>query len=224
MRFDRTDIVCLALIVLHFALVAFFYAELPDPVPSHWNAQGEVDGFTPKPWGAWMLPFVTLGLYLLFKVIPWISPQGFRMESFIKIVGILKLTLVFFMFVIGATVIFAAKEADFDPGQIILPGIGVLFIILGNYMGKLRKNFFIGIRTPWTLANDEVWTKTHRLGGWCFVLAGLVLLIAGLLRWPNMGLVVGIAVGLGAVVPIVYSFIIYRRIEGFEPEGDDSPS
>ncbi|MBT8132475.1 MAG: SdpI family protein [Gammaproteobacteria bacterium] len=224
MRFDRTDIVCLAVVVLHFALVAYFYADLPDPVPSHWNAQGEVDGFTPKPWGAWLLPFFTLGIYLLFKVIPWISPKGFRMESFIKIVGILKQTLVFFMFIIGATVIFAAKGADFGPGEIILPGIGVLFIILGNYMGKLRKNFFIGIRTPWTLANDEVWTKTHRLGGWTFVLAGLVMIITGLTGWPPMNFTIIAVVSLAALVPVVYSFVIYKRLEGFGPDEEESGS
>ncbi len=223
MRLDRSDAVCLAVVVLHFALVGFFYSDLPDPLPTHWNAQGEIDGYTPKPWGAWLFPLITLGMYLLFKIIPWISPQGFRMESFIKVVDILKQTLVLFMFVIGVTVVFAAQGKPFDPGAVILPGVGVLFIIIGNYMGKLRKNFFIGIRTPWTLASDEVWAKTHRVGGWCFVLAGLVLLVAGLAGSPSIGLIVGISVGLGAIVPIVYSFVVYKRLEGFDPEQDDSP-
>ncbi|NNF51041.1 MAG: SdpI family protein [Gammaproteobacteria bacterium] len=220
MRIDRTDAICLGAVALHVALVGFFYAELPDPLPTHWNAAGEVDGYTPKPWGAWLLPLMTLGVYLLFKVIPWISPQGFRMESFSKIVDILKLVIVLFMFVIGITVLFAARGAPFDPGKIILPGVGVLFIIIGNYMGKLRKNFFIGIRTPWTLASDEVWAKTHRLGGWCFVFAGLVLLIAGLIGWPPMEIVLVVAVGIGALLPIVYSFVIYKQLEGFEPDKD----
>lgn len=223
MRFDRTDFVCLTVVFLHFAFVGYIYAELPDPVPTHWNAQGEVDGYTPKPWGAWLFPVITFGMYLLFKVLPWISPQGFRMESFMRIVDILKQALVLFMFVIGVTVAFAAKGHSFDPGLVILPGVGVLFIILGNYMGKLRKNFFIGIRTPWTLASDEVWAKTHRLGGWCFVLAGLLLLIAGLARWPSMQVVLGIAIGVGALLPVVYSFVIYKRLEGFGPD-DDSPA
>lgn len=222
MKLDRSDVVCLAVVLMHFALVAFFYSELPDPVPTHWNIDGEVDGYTQKPWGAWLFPFVTFGMYLLFKIIPWISPQGFRMESFIKVVDLLKQTMVLFMFVTGVTVIFAAKGVPLDPGRVILPGVGVLFIIIGNYMGKLRKNFFIGIRTPWTLASDEVWAKTHRVGGWCFVIAGLVLLVAGLAGWPSMALVLGVAIGLGAVVPIVYSFVVYKRLEGFAPEGDDA--
>ncbi|NNF66805.1 MAG: SdpI family protein [Gammaproteobacteria bacterium] len=220
MRIDRTDSICLGVVALHLALVAYFYGDLPDPLPTHWNAAGKVDGYTPKPWGAWIFPLITLGMYLLFKIIPWISPRGFRMESFIKIVDILKLTLVLFMFVIGVTVLFAARGAPFDPGKVILPGVGVLFIVIGNYMGKIRKNFFIGIRTPWTLASDEVWAKTHRIGGWCFVIAGVALLISGLAGWPPMTAAMGIAVGIAALVPVVYSFVIYKRLEGFGPDND----
>jgi len=220
MNFDRTDIICISVVILHFLFVAVFYGDLPDPVPTHWNAQGEVDGFTPKPWGAWLFPLITLGIYLLFVVIPLISPHGFRMESFLGVVGILKLATVLFMFVVGVTVILAARGAPFDPGDIVLPGVGALLVVIGNYMGKLRKNFFIGIRTPWTLASDEVWAKTHRLGGWTFVLAGLVMILSGLVGWPPMAATIIAVSVLAALVPVVYSFVIYKRLEGFGPDSE----
>lgn len=222
MKTDRTDLICIGVVFLHFVLVAVFYGDLPDPVPSHWNAQGEVDGFTPKPWGAWLFPMITLGVYLLFVIIPWISPHGFRMESFLGVVRILKLATVLFMFVVGVTVILAARGAPLDPGDIVLPGVGVLLLVIGNYMGKLRKNFFIGIRTPWTLASDEVWARTHRLGGWTLVIAGLVMILTGLTGWPSMAITVTVVVILAALVPVIYSFVIYRKLEGLGPDKEES--
>ena len=98
----------------------------------------------------------------------------------------------------------------------IFVGIGLLLVLLGNYMGKLRKNFFIGVRTPWTLASDEVWARTHRLTGWLWAAAGLALAIDGLL---GANVVVFLVVILVAILtPPIYSFLLYRRIEGFGPD------
>lgn len=222
MKFDRGDYFCFGIVILHVLLVAAFYSDLPDPVPTHWNIQGDADGFTPKPWGAWLFPLITLGVFLLFKLVPWISPHGFRMEPFLRIVSIFKLTTVVFMFVVGITAILAARGSAIDPGAIILPGVGVLLLVTGNYMGKLRKNFFIGIRTPWTLASDEVWARTHRLGGWTFVLAGLVMILTGLTGWPSMAITVAVVAVLAALVPVIYSFVIYRKLEGLGPDKEES--
>lgn len=222
MKPDRTDYICIAIIVLHFALVGFFYGQLPDPVATHWNSQGVADGFMAKPWGAWLFPVMTLGIYLLFKVLPAISPHGFRMDSFLHVVGIIKLTMVLFMFLVGVVVILSARGASFDSTAIVLSGIGVLLLVLGSYMSKLRKNFFIGIRTPWTLASDEVWARTHRLGGWMFLLAGAVAILSGLTGWPGQGANIIFMVVTAGLVPVVYSFIIYRKLEGLGPDQHDS--
>lgn len=220
MKFDRTDTICLVAIILHVVIVAVFYSDLPDPVPTHWNAEGMVDGYTAKPWGAWLLPMITLGVFVLFKIIPWMSPHGFRMESFLKVVNIMKLTTVLFMLVIGVTVVLAARGAPFDPGDVVLPGVGVLLVVLGNYMGKLRKNFFIGIRTPWTLASDEVWARTHRLGAQVFVVLGIVMMLSALTGWPPLGPVLIAIIVLAALIPVIYSFVIYRQLEGFGPDSE----
>jgi len=100
-----------------------------------------------------------------------------------------------------------------------------LLMFVGNYMGKIRKNFFIGIRTPWTLASDEVWAKTHRLGGWCMVAAGLAM-AAGAFADVVTDWIVLIVVGI-VLIPVVYSYFAYRALEGFGPDpkiNDDADS
>jgi len=115
--------------------------------------------------------------------------------------------------VIAVLVLFAGTGADVPIESIVPLGVGLLFLILGNYMGKVRKNFFIGTRTPWTLASDEVWARTHRLGGWVFMLSGILLMGAAFL--PGMMIPLVVAVVIAAFAPVVYSYVLYRRLEGF---------
>ncbi len=112
----------------------------------------------------------------------------------------------------------AALGAEHNVSTIVMVAVGVLFMFIGNFLGKVRKNFFLGIRTPWMLASDEVWAKTHRLAGWCFVIAGAIMAI-GSVAGPRMEWVI-IAVVTFALIPVVYSYFAYRRIEGFGPDPD----
>ena len=205
------------------AYVAWMYPGLPDPMPTHWNAAGEVDDYTAKAIGAPLIVGIPVFSFLIFKLIPVISPRGFRTESFTGTLNILMVATVVFGSVIGVGAIRAARDTSIDISNFVFVAVGLLFIVLGNFLGKVRKNFFLGIRTPWTLASDEVWAKTHRLGGWCFVIAGLVMAVMGVLV-PASGMewVIGIVVII-ALVPVVYSFFAYRKIEGFapDPEIDD---
>ena len=205
------------------AYVAWMYPGLPDPMPTHWNAAGEVDDYTAKAIGAPLIVGIPVFSFLIFKLIPVISPRGFRTESFTGTLNILMVATVVFGSVIGVGAIRAARDTSIDISNFVFVAVGLLFIVLGNFLGKVRKNFFLGIRTPWTLASDEVWAKTHRLGGWCFVIAGLVMAVMGVLV-PASGMewVIGIVVII-ALIPVVYSFFAYRKIEGFapDPEIDD---
>ena len=112
----------------------------------------------------------------------------------------------------------AALGAAFNISTVVMVAVGLLLMALGNFMGKVRKNFFIGIRTPWTLASDEVWAKTHRLGGWCLVIAGAAMALLAVLA-PTVEWIIYIVVAM-ALIPVVYSYIAYRRIEGFAPDPD----
>ena len=215
-----THIICLTLILAIFAAAAWFYPQLPEMVPSHWNAQGEVDGYMAKPWGVFLMPLVTLGIYLMFFALPLISPHGFRMEKFTTVVRVFQTVMVVFMSLVTVTTLLAARGDAVPISNITLAAVGMLFLILGNYMGKVRKNFFIGIRTPWTLASDEVWARTHRLGGWTFSIAGLLMMVASF-TGSNFEILIWISIG-AAMTPVVYSFILYRKLEGLGPDSEDT--
>jgi uncharacterized membrane protein len=214
-----SHVICLSLIVALLAFATWIYPQLPDLVPSHWNSQGQVDDYMEKPWGVFLLPVLTIGIYLMFLVLPLISPHGFRMEQFGNVVRLFQTVMVLFMSLVTVTALLAARGDDVPVSNITLAGTGMLLLVLGNYMGKVRKNFFIGIRTPWTLASDEVWTRTHRLGGWMFSAGGLLLMLGSFS--PLDSRLILTVVTIIAIVPVAYSFLLYRRLEGLGPDKED---
>lgn len=214
------NIVSIAGIIGLSAYVAWLYPSLPDPMPTHWNAAGQVDDYTAKALGAPLVAAIPLFIFAVFKLIPVISPRGFRTESFADVLNILMTASVVFGCVIGVGVMRAALDASVDISTLVYVAVGFLLVFMGNFLGKVRKNFFLGIRTPWTLASDEVWAKTHRLGGWCFVAAGILMAIMGVVM-PASGTpwIVAVVVAI-ALIPVVYSFFAYRKVEGFGPDQD----
>jgi uncharacterized membrane protein len=208
---SATTVVSLVLVALGFAIAIALYDRLPDLIPTHWNSAGR-PSFTAKPIGPFVLPLTTAGVYLLLLVIPHISPRGYRVDGFLRVFAIVQLAIVAFLFFLTLVGLFSAAGLPLDVERSLHAGLGLLLVILGNFMGKLTKNFFIGIRTPWTLASDEVWLRTHRLGGKLFVLAGLALLLAALVG--GSGGYTSLCIILVAVaIPAVYSYVIYRRVE-----------
>jgi uncharacterized membrane protein len=210
------NIISLIGIVALAAYVAYMYPGLPDPMPTHWNAVGQPDDYMPKQSGALVLAAIPVLIFLIYKIIPVISPHGFRTESFTGVLNILMTASVVFGCVIGVAAIQSAHGATFNISTFVMVAVGLLFIIMGNFLGKVRKNFFLGIRTPWTLASDEVWAKTHRIGGWCFVIAGVIMAIMAVAA-PTSQWLLYIVIAI-ALIPVVYSYFAYRRIEGFGPD------
>jgi len=207
-----SDVLGLLLVATGFAIVAVRYPSLPDPMPSHWNIDGQVDGWMPKFWGAFLIPIVMTAIWLIFLVLPRISPRGFEMEPFLRAWGILKVTILALMLFIGVLVLRAAANGTELSPSAMFAAIGILFVVIGNLLGKVTRNFFVGVRTPWTLASEEVWNRTHRLAAKLFVLAGLVVAsgaFLGLRLWPIV-----VAIGLAALIPVAYSYVLYRRLEG----------
>ena len=207
-----SDVLGFLLVAAAFFAVTVQYASLPDPMPTHWNAAGQVNGWMPKFWGAYLLPLLMAGMWLLFLVLPKISPRGFEMEPFLRAWGVLKVTILALMAYIGVLVLRAAQHGGEMSQTPIFVALGILFAVIGNLLGKVTRNFFVGIRTPWTLASEEVWLRTHRLAGRLFVAAGLLMAASafvGLPLWSIIGLLV-----VSSLVPVVYSYVIYRRIEG----------
>jgi len=212
----RTNVLSLVFIAITIAAAAYLYPSLPDEIPTHWNLQGEVDDYTPKPWGVMIMPLMAIFVFVIMKLIPVISPKGYRTDEFRGVVNIFTVTLVGFTAAVALLVLLAATGRDVHVNEMVFAGTGLLFIVLGNFLGKVRKNFFIGIRTPWTLASDEVWSRTHRLGGWVFVLIGFFMFLNAFVQFPEVWLIGSIVVI--AFVPVVYSYVLYRKLEGFEEE------
>ena len=213
------NLISLALIAVGIIVSAFAYPGLSAQVPTHWNAAGEVDGWSPRHIAVLIGPGTAALGWLVFWLIPRISPRGFRTDEFNHILSLIQVATVVFALGIGGLILLAGHGQPVAIERIVPVACGLLFMLLGNYMGKMRKNFFVGIRTPWTLASDEVWARTHRLGGYLFVAAGLVMIVS---PFAGLGpLVIAVAIVLAALVPIAYSFIAYQRLEGF---GDDATS
>lgn len=212
----NANIISIAGILALGVYIAWSYAGLPDPLPTHWNAAGQVDDYTAKAVGAPLLVGIPVFVFVVFKLIPVISPRGFRTESFAGVLNILMTASVVFACVIGIGVIRAAQDPSVNMSSFVFVAVGLLLVVLGNFLGKVRKNFFLGIRTPWTLASDEVWAKTHRLGGWCLVVAGIFMAIMGVAA-PSVSWTIFVVIAL-ALVPVVYSYFAYRHIEGFGPD------
>ena len=214
---DRANLLSYLFILAAVGVAAFLYPSLPDQVPSHWNAEGEVDAWMPKPWGVAILPLSAIFVFVIMRLIPVISPKGYRTDSFANVVHVFQVVMVGFMSLVAILVLLEARGIDVHLNEVIFIALGLLFIVLGSYFGKLRKNFFLGIRTPWTLASDEVWARTHRVGGWLFILQGIILLSGAFLPVsPN--LLIGMVVAI-VLVPVIYSYVLYRKVEGFD-EGD----
>lgn len=224
MTTSRANFLCFLFIGAVVAVAVYLYPVLPEQIPTHWNIKGEVDDYTAKPWGVLILPLAAVITFVVMRLIPIISPKGFRTDEFKGVVNVFTVAMVGFMSGVAILVLLEANGQNVHINEMIFAGVGLLFIVLGNYMGKVRKNFFIGIRTPWTLASDEVWSRTHRLGGKVFILIGLFMMLNGFVRFPVQWLIASIIIV--ALVPVIYSYVIYRRIEGFASEGeiaDDRP-
>lgn len=200
----------LALVVVAFAVPSFLYTSMPEQVPSHWSIEGVADGFTPKPWGPFTSAFAVLAMGLLYVAIPRLSPKGFQIESFRSSYDAMMLTLAAAMCVVSVSVAFASAGYEVPVGRIVGVSVGLAIAVLGNLMGKVRRNFFIGIRTPWTLADDEVWLRTHRVAGVLFTCAGLLMACTA---FTPFFLTVGVfAVLAAAMVSILYSYVCYRQL------------
>jgi uncharacterized membrane protein len=206
----NTLILSLSLIAVALMVGLVIYNRLPDPMPAHWNAAGEIDGYMSKFWGVFLMPLTTLGLLGLFLLVPVIDPLKFNIAQFRATFNLFIVLFVAYMDYIYGLTLAAALGYSFNMTLMLLPVVGLLFIGVGYMMGKARRNFFIGIRTPWTLSSETVWDETHKLGSKMFMLGGVVTIVSAFLGETGFWLMM-IAMLAAAFVPIIYSYILWRR-------------
>jgi uncharacterized membrane protein len=208
----KRDLFPLGIIVLVCVLSIIFYAGLPESVPSHFNAEGAPDRFLPKLEFMIIIVGAILGMYLLLTFLPFIDPLWKKIQSKYHILLIFRdvaLVLLLYLYVLN---IVAAKEGHLRV-DLLGVGLGFLFVLLGNYLPKLPRNWFFGIRVPWTLSSEIVWKKTHIVGGWLFVTAGLVMAILSLLKVNPPVVFLITLVPTVVIVGFLYPFLLFRRLQ-----------
>lgn len=195
---------------------AAVYGMLPERMPTHWNIAGEVDGYSNRFPGAFLMPGIALALWLLLPLLRRIDPRRNNYERFDETFWLVLNVIIAFMAAMQVLMVGAALGWPIDMTRAMLVMMGVMLIGLGNYLPRVRSNWWMGIRTPWTMESETVWRETHRIAGFTLVASGVIALLASVLP-SEIGIAVAMA-GLmaGTMIPVVYSYVLYRR------EGRDS--
>ncbi len=202
------------LIVAAWAISLVAFDQLPDRIPTHWNLRGEVDDWSGRTFGAFGLPALMIVIWGLLYWVPSIDPRRENYSKFRSTYDIVVVAIIALMLFVHATVIGTSLGYDI-PVSIVIPLlVGGLLVLIGNLLPRARPNWFFGIRTPWTLSNDRVWERTHRIGGRVMVLAGLLIAVTAFAPGLWMGIVIPIAAVGAAVIPIVYSYLVWRGERG----------
>ncbi|WP_422446670.1 SdpI family protein [Thermoanaerobacterium sp. DL9XJH110] len=197
----------LSLYIMGFLL----YPYLPEMMPSHWNVAGQVDGYTPKNVYLIFLPSLILGIYLLISFAPALDP---RPESYRKFRGVVEgfriIIVLVFASIYVATILFALG-IPVSVGKVVRFMLGLMLVFIGNYFGKVRHNYTFGIKTPWTLASEEVWNKTHRVSGPLWVVAGFVWMIS-IFMADRPAFIIDMAVlAAAAIFGFIYSCLLFNK-------------
>jgi len=214
-RIQNNPIMLIILIVV-CAVAVYAYVKLPadDQYPVHWSFSGQPDRYGSKVEAVSMGPVVSVLIYVLAVVLPGIDPKRRNYERFKNEYILLMQVIMGFLAAVYIISIMAAFGRQVNITLWVNAMLGVLFMVLGNYMSRIKQSWFVGIKTPWTLSSEKVWDKTHRFGGRMFVILGLIFVINAFVGFiTNVAVFLMLLFGL-ALSPIVYSYILYRRMEG----------
>lgn len=211
MRNPRLALICAA---VAFALGLLALPFLPDQTPSHWNIRGEVDGYSSPLAAALLLPTLTLAIALILPRLPKLDP---RRENYAQFQGTYDRTInaiALYFTVLHALTLAFALGVQFNLSRWVFVGLGVLIAVIGNELGRVQPNYFMGIRTPWTLADETIWRRTHRVGGRMLTGAGVLAALAALVLPLPVAAPIGLIAILGAAFgAMVYSYLLWRERE-----------
>ena len=197
-------------LIFTFALTIAIYPTAPDRIVSHWNAAGQADGYMSKFWGLFLIPLIMTGFVALFAVLPRIDPYKKNYEKFRDYYEGFILLFVFFMLAIQIQIILWSIGYQISPNLTFPVLIGILFIYIGFLLGHAEQNWFVGIRTPWTLSSKTVWKKTHQLGGKLFIIAG-VISCAGIFAGAYAFWLILVPALAVAVITVAYSYYEFQK-------------
>lgn len=213
---DGMDIFLIALSLMTIVVTGLLYPRLPTEIPMQWGLDGQVNRYGSRA-AIWLTALLPLLMYVIMKAVPRIDP---RRDSYRKHATAYRSTVVatiIFMIAIHGIVLAASLGVPIAVATFVKAGVGVLFVVIGNFLTQARHNYTFGIRLPWTLASERVWRKTHRLGGPVFVTAGLGFLVVAPFS-GTIAIVIPLGLLFGGLIGLsVYSYVLFAR----EREGND---
>lgn len=207
----RAVFFAVGIVIANYLVAIFLWPRLPEQMASHWNFAGEVDGYMPKIWGVLLVPGIQTLLLGLFAILPNLEPKKENLQKFRGYFDIFVILLMLFISYVGGLTFAWNLGARFDFGQTLLPALAILFFYIGILLSKAKQNWFVGIRTPWTLSSEIVWDKTHNLGGRLFKIAAVISLF-GIFFKEAAFLFFLIPILVAAIYSVVYSYLEYQKL------------
>jgi uncharacterized membrane protein len=203
------------LVLVSVAMSAAVYPRLPDTMAVHWDLDGNPNGWMPRPIGAGFGPVFLVVLWGLLRIVPRIGPRAENYARFSEAYEVIVASILVLILVTHGIVLAVALGHHVSVARVVPALVGALFVVIGNMMPLVRPNWWFGIRTPWTLTNDRVWARTHRLAGYCMTAGGLVMIVVALVLPAPLGVPVLLAVAVAATVgPALYSYLTWKREMG----------
>ena len=209
---NKLNLIAIVIIILSFLIGIYSYSYFPDKIASHWNAQGQVNGYMSKFWGIFLVPIISTAMFLLFIFLPKLDPLKKNYRKFKTYYDSFILMIIIFMFYVYLLTILWNFGIKLNMNLSIIPAIGFLFIYIGIILKNIKRNWFIGIRTPWTISNDKVWDKTHKLGSKLFIISGIITLFG--IFFPNLLIwFILVPILFSSLWLLIYSYLEYKKIK-----------
>lgn len=210
MRIRKIEVLSFVVVLATFLVAVLIYPQMPDRIVSHFGLRGEANGYMGKFWGVFLLPTIMLIIYFIFLFIPRIDPKKENIQKFKKYYDFFILAFMLFFVYIYALMIFRNLNYSFNFIQFMAPALALLFYVVGVLLKHAEPNLTIGIRTPWTITNDEVWYKTHKLGSKLFKVVAFICLLGIILPKYALYFVLLLVIA-SAVYLVFYSYLEYRK-------------
>jgi len=206
----KKELILVIATLIPLIYLAVVWNDLPNEIATHFNFEGEANGFSSKTSFAWLIGFMTVFVYFLLLIIPFIDPKK-RIQEMGNKYNSLKLITLTLMSVVSVFMIYNAISENANP-QIFMLIMGIFFIVIGNYFQTTKQNYFMGIKTPWTLHSEAIWNKTHKISGKIWIIGGLIMCVTYLLLPFQYVKYINITIlAIIVIHPFLYSYLLYRK-------------
>ena len=203
--------------VVALAIGVWAWPRLPARVATHWDIHGTPDGYSSRLFAVLITPVILVVINGVFRILPRLDPRRANYEKFQDTYWLIANAVALFLLGVHVLVMINGLGRPVAMSRLMPVAVGLLFVVLGNSLSRVQPTWFVGIRTPWTLSSDTVWRKTHRTGGFTFVTAGLVMIATALVSGPVVWVMLGAAAALAVAVPVVQSYVLWRREQHEKP-------